>query len=426
MLMQLMLVAILAAPPADTATTSYEVAGIRVIHRPLAANEIVAVNLYLLGGSRQLTPELAGVEGMLLRVSEFGTQGYPGREARLALARTGSRTVLSTDSDWTLFGFRGIRTEFDSTWNVFADRVMRPALDSAGLEVVRRRMLRSARSRRVQPDDMLRVLADSVAFNGHPYAHDTEGTEGSIQALTADVLRAWHQAEMVKSRMLLVVVGNIPRAQIEAVVNRTLANLPVGSYAWSLPPEWTAAQAAITSLNRRLPTNYILGWFAGPRSDSPDYAAFRVATMILGGIASNEIRDAGLSYAAYAPFLERGASGGGIYVTTTRPDTTMKIFNATIEFLRDNTVNRSILQRYYDGFITNYYSENESNAGQADFLARYQLLHGDWQRAALYMEDLKRVQGTHIRSAVRKYMRNIQYVYIGNTAWIPEREMKEF
>jgi predicted Zn-dependent peptidase len=64
---------------------------------------------------------------------------------------------------------------FDSTWNVFADRVMLPALDPAGLEVVRRRMLRTARSRRMHPDAMLRVLADRVAFNGHPYARRAAG-----------------------------------------------------------------------------------------------------------------------------------------------------------------------------------------------------------------------------------------------------------
>jgi hypothetical protein len=39
---------------------------------------------------------------------------------------------------------------------------------------------------------------------------------------------------------------------------------------------------------------------------------------------------------------------------------------------------------------------------------------------------VKRVQGIHIRNAVRKYMRNIQYVYIGTTERIPEKEMKEY
>jgi zinc protease len=104
----------------------------------------------------------------------------------------------------------------------------------------------------------------------------------------------------------------------------------------------------------------------------------------------------------------------------------MRIFNSTIRFLQAETVSRAVLQRYLAGFITGYFGENESNAGQADFLARHELLHGDWRLAARYMEDLKRVQGSHVRRAARQYMRNIQYVYVGQLARVPEREMKEF
>src|SRR5687768_10634306 len=58
----------LARATADSGTTSYEVAGIRVIHRFVTANEVVAANVYLLGGTRQLTPSNAGIEQLLLEV----------------------------------------------------------------------------------------------------------------------------------------------------------------------------------------------------------------------------------------------------------------------------------------------------------------------------------------------------------------------
>jgi zinc protease len=414
------------AATADTATVGYEVAGLRVIHRPLDANQIVAVNLYFLGGAQQIDAATAGIEAMLLRTSEFGTERYPGREARLALARTGSRTVLYTEPDWSVLGFRGLVSEFDSTWSVLADRVMRPTLDSAAVEVVRRRMLRARRSQRNHPDAMLRLLADSVVFAGHPYQHSPEGSEASLSEITLEALRAYHRSQIVTSRMLLVVVGNVSRARLEAAIQRTLGQLPPGDHVWSLPPEWPAPRASVTALQRQLPTNYILGYFAGPRSDSEDYAPFTMATRILGGLANYEIRENGLSYAAYSPVLKRGASGGGIYVTTTRPDTTIKIFNSAIEHLQNGRTNRSTLQRYFDGFVTNYYGENESNAGQADFLARHELLHGDWRRAGSYMADLKRVQGYQIRAAARRYIRNIQYVYIGNLQRMPQRELTKF
>ena len=413
------------APAAsDTATASYEVGGVRVIHRPLAANEIVAVNLYLLGGSAQLSPQNAGIEAMLLAVSEFGTHSYPGRGTRLALARTGSRTTIETEPDWTLFGFRGLRTEFDSTWAVFAERVMRPTIDSASVEVVRTRMQLAVRARTTHPDAIVRRLADSVAFAGHPYQADPDGTETSLRAITPAALRSYHESQMVTSRMLLIVIGNIPRAQVEAAISRTLAGLPRGSYAWSLPPVWTAKKATLTVSEYSLPTNYILGYFAGPQTNSKDYNAFRIATGILGGIAHSNIRESGLSYAAGAPLLERGASGGGIYVSTTRPDTAIKIFNNTIELLQETAVPRYLLQNYYDGFLTEYYSLNEANDDQADFLARFELLRGDWRASARYMQEIRAVQSHDIRRVVRQYMKNIQYVFLGDANRAPAEAMR--
>jgi zinc protease len=412
--------------PADTFTTGYDVAGVRVIHRRATANEIVAVNLYLLGGSAQFGTVPAGTETMLLRVSEYGTAAYPGRETRLALARTGSRIVLDPTPDWTMFGFRGLRTEFDATWSVFAERLMHPALETAAVDVVRARMVRWARNQVGHPDWLVRRLADSIAFAGHAYMHDPDGTEESLAAITAEDLRAYLEEHMVRSRMLLVVVGDIDRAAIEAAVQRTLAQLPAGDYTWKLPPAWGAQRARFAVEERRLPTNYITGWYGGPPSNSRDYHAFRVATGILGGFAFSEIRENGLSYAAHAPFLDRGATGGGIYVTTTRPDTTIRIFNNNIAWLRENIVSRAVLQRYLKGFITEYHSRNETNAEQAEFLARHELLRGDWRLAGRYMEELRSIQGIDVRRVARQYMKHIQYAYLGDSALAPTRELTKY
>ncbi|MFN7459266.1 MAG: hypothetical protein ACK5U0_17955, partial [Gemmatimonas sp.] len=58
----------------DSLTIKFEVSGIPVILRRVTANNVVAANLYLLGGSRQLTSATQGIELMLLEASERGTQ----------------------------------------------------------------------------------------------------------------------------------------------------------------------------------------------------------------------------------------------------------------------------------------------------------------------------------------------------------------
>src|SRR5690606_10534972 len=87
-------------------TESYEVGGIRVVHRHGMANDVVAANLYLLGGTRLTNWEKAGIEPMLLLASERGTRTYPREAVRLAMAAQGTSIVTGAESDWTMFGAR--------------------------------------------------------------------------------------------------------------------------------------------------------------------------------------------------------------------------------------------------------------------------------------------------------------------------------
>ena len=125
----------------DTATTSFDVNGLKVILRRNTANDVVAANLYLLGGTQQLTPATQGIESFLLNASELGTKLFPKAAARRTLAQLGSTILVAPREDWTVFGTTTIKSAFDSTWAVLSDRVMQPTLDSADVELVRDRML---------------------------------------------------------------------------------------------------------------------------------------------------------------------------------------------------------------------------------------------------------------------------------------------
>ena len=67
-------------------------------------------------------------------------------------------------------------------------------------------------------------------YINHPNALSATGTAESIEALTAVQLKQYQAQQFVTSRMLLVVVGNVDRAQVERLVRATIATLPRGTY----------------------------------------------------------------------------------------------------------------------------------------------------------------------------------------------------
>jgi zinc protease len=399
----------------STATSSFDVGGIKVILRESDANNVVAANLYLLGGTRQLTPANAGIEALLLEISERGTRNYPKATLRRRMSRLGSEIATAPSDDWTMFGIRATTEVFDSTWAIFADRLMHPTLDAEDISLIKSQFLLGISQRRDDPDALANYLADSVAFWGHPYSIPVIGTESSLAAIDAKALRDYHATQIVKSRMLLVVVGKVNRAHIERLVTATLAKLPQGNYRWTPPPRLPEGKSAVVIENRSLPTNYIVGYYSGPLANSEDYQALRIATSVLTGRMFAEIRTRqNLTYDVHAPFLDRAASAGGLYVSTTSPDTTLRLMYSAVRELQDGLLDRDGLGRLEQQFLTEYFLDNETNDAQASFLARAQLYRGDYRLADKFVEELKSVTPEAVQRVARRYMKGIRFAYVGD------------
>lgn len=426
---------VLPAPPrpvpsvvarADTNTTSYSVDGINVIHRAGAAN-LVVMNLYLLGGLRNATQATAGMEPFYLAVSEQGTERYPKDQLRRAMARTGSAIALDASDDWTLFGIRATTEVLDSVWSIFTERLLHPRLDATEIDFVRNQVLSGLRQINESPDALLARAADSIAFRGHAYALPPGGSEASLAAITRESLLRWRQESLVKSRLLLVVVGDVPRATVEKMVASSLGRLPLGSYAWTMPDTLPVQASSLTVIPRTLPTNYISGTFRGPRANERDAAALRVATAVLSGQLFSEIRSKNnLTYSASAPYRDLALVSGGLYVTTTLPDSALKIMREQVKLMQEIIIPTHALAPLIQQFLTEYFMSNETSTAQADFLARAQLYKGDWRAAGRFMADLHAVTGDDVRRVTRRYLRNVQWVYVGDPSRVTRRLAESF
>ncbi len=411
----------------DTLTSQFDVGGIPVILRRVTANNVVAANLYLLGGTRQLTQATQGVEMLLLEASERGTRKYPRDVLRSKMARLGSVIGVSPGADWTTIGLRATTTGFDSTWAILADRLAAPTLAPADVELVREQFLTAVKQRKDSPDALLDYLADSIALAGHPYALEPVGTEESLAKLTTADVKAYQASQIVSSRMMLVVVGNVSRSKVERLVRETLGRLPRGTYAWKTPERPASLPSAYVIERRALPTNYLQGYFHGPSATSPDNAALRLACAVLSGRLFSEVRSKNnLSYSVNAPFVERAFSLGGLYVTTTQPDQVLAIMAEQVRALREGYITADGLERLVQQFIVTYFLDNETNADQANMLARAALYQGDYRRAGRFVNDLRAVTPEDIRNAARTYMTNIRWAYVGDPAKVTPARLTRF
>jgi zinc protease len=288
-------------------------------------------------------------------------------------------------------------------------------------------MMTGARELRNSPDPLVNFLADSLAHVGHPYAFQPAGNESSLYSLTLQQLRNYAANQMVTSRMLLVVVGNVERARLEQLVQRSFSAVPRGSYTWSPPRSPGKLGKALLVREAALPTNYLLGYYTGPSAREADYAALRIASAVLSGRFFTEIRSRrNLSYEVDAPFVDRALASGGVYVTTVDPNTTLKLMRTEIMRLQGELIDPQGLERLVQQFITDFFLRNETNGDQATFLARAQIYQGDYRLAGRFVDELRRVSPEDVRRVARQYMRDFRFVYLGRGAALDRSILDQF
>jgi predicted Zn-dependent peptidase len=122
-----------------------------------------------------------------------------------------------------------------------------------------------------------------------------------------------------------------------------------------------------------------------------------------------------------APFEDRAITYGGLYVTTVYPDSTLEIMKREQEALKRVRVQDDQLDVVEQQFITDFYMKNETNAQQADQLARAQVYRGDYRYADRFVLDIHAVTPLAVQYVAQKYMRGFVWAYVGDTTKVSRR-----
>jgi predicted Zn-dependent peptidase len=384
-----------------------------VKRRPSAPT--VAAGLFIRGGARNINEKNAGIENLTLAAAVEAGTTFPRAALRRELSRTGSTISAAAAKDYSAISFASTRQNFDRVWNLFTDVSVNPAFLQEDVERVRGQILAGLREAQTSPDSALQSLQERVIYAGHPYANDVTGTVGTIGAFTAADLRAYHKNLMQTSRLLLVVVGDIDPNELRTRVASSFGKLPRGEYKEQPLPVLDFSKGTLDITPRTIQTNYVQGIFDAPSLSNPDYFAMRVAATILQQMVYEEVRvKRQLSYAPSADLNNFGANTANIYVTAVDANQAVKVMLDQIEQLKNNEINQEAIDGMAGQFLTNYYLGQETNAAQAGELARYELIGGGWRNTFEFLNRIREVRSADVQAVVRKYMKNIRFVVIGN------------
>jgi len=269
-------------PTAERFTLS---SGLEVVTLRREVAPIVSAALMIRSGAGEDPADRAGLASL---TAEMLDEGAGARDA-LALAdeleRLGADLWVGSGRDGSQLSLQAPNDTFFQALDIAGDVLCRPLLtDDDWQRVLADRKTANAQ-RRDQPESVVSVVSDRLLFgDAHPYGRPVEGFPRTIEHLTLDHVRAFHQAYWRPNHASLVVAGAFDAANLRARLEAALGG-------WTAAPTPPPAPAPAWPERPRLcivdrpgaPQSIIR--FLAPGTDrlSPDRPGLAMLNAILGG-----------------------------------------------------------------------------------------------------------------------------------------------
>lgn len=410
--------------------------GARVYFMPAAELPMLDVQLlFAAGASRD-----AGQPGLAMLTNGMLNEGTGNKDAgaiAAAFEQLGAQFSNSSHRDMALVSLRSLTAtdKLDPALALFANVVSRPSFPQDAFERLRNQLLASLRLRLQRPAALASEAFWADLYPQHPYGSLPEGTPESLNTLSLEHLRTFHQQYYSAGNAVISLVGAIDRAQAERIAQRLADALPQGPAA-----EPVADPAPIASSHRHIDfqgqqTHVLVGQHGISRHD-PDYAALYVGNQILGGSGfgsrlMEEIRETrGLSYSVSSSLIPMQATGPVMISMQTRADQldlALSVIHQSLDaFISEGPTEAELLRtrRQISGEFSLSTANNASIVAQLGMIGFYGLPLNHLQ---LFLDQVQALTTEDIRQAFARHFHPERrlVVSVGPAQLIPEAAADE-
>jgi zinc protease len=389
--------------------------GVKVIVQP-SGNDIVVIQTIVKGGVQNYGADKAGIENLAFTgLTECGTASLDKNTYKnkldLVSAQIGGGTGVSLGS----LTLNCIKGDFETVWPLYTEAMTAPRFDPKEFDRIKQDAINAIRANESNPDNAIDKMAKQTAFAGKPFAVSPQGTVETVSKLTVDQVKKYWKSIFTRSRITVVIVGDVPKADLEKKMKEFIAKIPAGAPFIPKKQTFTPPANSFKAETRDNATNYVQGIASAPLPGTADYNAYSLAMNIFSSRHFVEVRSKnGLSYAPGAWLSTGNATYSNIYVTTTEPDKYIAVARALIDTIKQKGFTEAELKNEKTGFLTGIYYRDETNQALANSLASNEVIFGDWKRSVKIKDDINKVTLAQLNTVFKKYFNNISWVYQGD------------
>ncbi len=325
--------------------------GLRVISEAVPSVRSVALGLWVRTGSRDETPEQAGVSHFLEHLLFKGTERHSAIEISELFDGMGAAANAATSKESTQLHARLLDEHTEEAFGLLADMLLAPSLPSDEVDSERDVVLEEIAMYEDEPQDRVHDLLAEAMYGDRPLGRRVLGDAAVIESIPVAEIAAYHRQRYTAPNLVVAAAGHLDHAEIVELAHRLLT--PSTGEQPEQPVADPAGEPRFAFQAKDTEQYHIC--FGGPGIARADERRFALSVLdaVFGGSTSSrlfrEVREKrGLAYAVGSyteQYTERGAVA--MYVGTREDNVAeaCEIIGRELESLRDGGVSASELER---------------------------------------------------------------------------------
>ena len=420
-----------ALPARDVKFPPYEIRslanGLQVVVIQHHEQPVVTIRMLIRAGAASDPAKKEGVAVLTAALLDQGTTTRSASQIADTIDYVGGGLGTGAGTDLSYANVLVMKDSLGLGFDLLNDVVRNPAFKSDELERQRQQAVSGLKVSYEDPDYVAGLVFDRLVYGFHPYGLPNNGTPGSLQTITTDDLRAFHDTYYAPNNSILAVVGDVSPSEAFAGAERAFgswARRDVPPTDGGPVPEPTR-RVVIVDKPDSVQTELRVGQIALPRKH-PDYLAFDLTMKILGGEGANRLQrvlrtERGLTYGASAEYQALRQAGDFVADTDTRSEATAEVLRVIVEEIaklqHERVSSRELqdAQAYLTGNFPLTIETPEDIAAQVLNAIFYGLPLSDMEN---YRELVNAITPDDVQRVAREYLKpdRLSVVLVGNAS----------
>ena len=341
---------------------------------------IVDLSVNFAAGSARDAAEKSGLAGITRYMMTLGAAGMNDEVIANKLADIGAVLGGEFDGDRAALKLRTLSSEREQkqALDVFGKILQKPDFPASVLAREKARIISGLEESATQPEGMVNRAFMTALYGSHPYSLDESGEIATVAKLSVADLQAFYQQYYRANGAVIAMMGDLSRAQAEAIAESMASGLPKGPANPAIA-QVTYPKAPVTQrIAHPASQSHILLGYPGIKRGDPDLFPLYLGNYVLGGGGfvsrlTEEVREKrGLVYSVYSyfmPMAEVGTFQIGLQTKKEQADEALKIVRATLADFLAKGVTDAELKAAKANVIGGFPMRIDSNSKILDYLA---------------------------------------------------------